>query len=99
MRMPQTAAPAGDSFTGGSGDYAAPVSLAQGGTASDASKLGGQLPAFYQTAIVMQTGLGTSLTAFTYTGTYATDYSHLQALHNKVVAIETILRALNFATT
>lgn len=46
-----------------------------------------------------QTGLGTTLATYTYSGTYAIDLPKLQALHNKVIAIETILRAHGLATT
>lgn len=46
-----------------------------------------------------QTGLGAQITAYTLTGTYSTDLAKLQSLYNKVVAIETILRAHGLATT
>ena len=45
------------------------------------------------------TGLGTQLGAYTLTGTYATDLSSLQALYNKVVALETLLRNHGMVTT
>lgn len=79
--------------------YVAPLSLAEGGTAADSSKLGGQPAAYYQAYQAASTGLGASLASYTYSGTYATDYPTIQALHNKVVAIEAILRARNIATT
>lgn len=79
--------------------YVAPLSLAAGATAVDSSKLGGQSPSYYQPYQAASTGLGSALVAYTYSGTYATDYSHLQSLHIKVVAIETILRARGIATT
>lgn len=80
-------------------DYVAPLSLAEGATAVDSSKLGGQLPSYYAPYQAASTGLGAALAAYTYTGTYATDYPTIQSLHNKVVAIETILRARGIATT
>jgi hypothetical protein len=46
-----------------------------------------------------QTGLGTTLAAYTYSGSYATDLSHVQAMHNKVIALETIIRNQGFGTT
>ena len=52
-----------------------------------------------QVLTTQQTGLGTALAAHTLSGTYATDYSFLQTLYNKVVALETICRAHGFATT
>ena len=52
-----------------------------------------------QVLIGQQTGLGTALSVYTLSGTYATDLTKLQTLYNKVLAMETIMRAHGFATT
>lgn len=52
-----------------------------------------------QVLTTQQTGLGTQLAAYTLTGTYATDLTALQNLYNKVVALETKLRAHGLVTT
>lgn len=46
-----------------------------------------------------QTGMGTQLSAYTLTGTYASDLANLQALYNKVVALEAALRTHGLVTT